>query len=901
MTDVQTTITVSSAAQLMTALSKATGGETILLAPGNYGELNLYDQRETFASFAGEVTIKSADPNNMASFGRMSLRGVENLTFDSIKFDYDAAPGTPDYDKPFLIRDCDFITIRNSIFEGDLAEGLTSELNGQPTGHGLSVTDGSSNITVENNTFYNWLRGATFSGVSGIDLIGNEVYNLRGDGFNFAAVTDVLIEGNYLHDFHRVNGFHMDMIQFWTNGTTTPTTDVIIRGNILDSGAGSDTQSIFMRNEEVDTGAAGLEMYYKNILIEDNVIHNAHTHGITVGETVGLTIKNNTILHNSDTANDGLSSIPTINIKDVSQNVVIANNILPRLSIVPGVGRVVENNLVAQCDSPDGANYVGDLFVDGLAGSRATLDDLRAVVGGLVDQLNVGSSLTRFDTTPDSPTGFITDNSGSGFDLLTHSLNASAIFGPAGAMNLTGAKVVWNFGDGTASGAGSTIVSHTWLKAGSYDVTAVVTLANGQTVSLGKTIEVQTPLVIDADFDNRATDLSDICNNVVVGSLVKFEGTGDNLAMRLNGGKVAYARSPDLINNSEYTMVVDFKKDAGKETLGGTLVYFSSSFVVNIGADGLNVSVSTNKGSTWMKPTAIGINDSDWHRLALTFSGADGAAILYVDGVEVARLSGLTGAVQTGSALHDLYLGHPSTATSSFPGLIDNFQFWRGAMSGEEVRDISTRAADGRFAPLDDSPPAPPVVLPPVDPYAFDFSNVVFAQTLTGSDGADSLSGGGAADYILGLLGSDALRGRNGNDVMCGGGGSDELIGGGGNDLLIGGLGADLMTGGTGNDVFAYKEVSESSVGSGRDRITDFTQGQDKIDLSRIDAIAGGGNDAFTFIGMKAFSAAGQLRQVDLGRSGIMVEGDVNGDGKADFQIAIQIPKLILTANDFDQ
>ena len=43
-----------------------------------------------------------------------------------------------------------------------------------------------------------------------------------------------------------------------------------------------------MRNEMVDQGKAGLEMYYQNITIENNVIYNAQTHGITVGETTGL-------------------------------------------------------------------------------------------------------------------------------------------------------------------------------------------------------------------------------------------------------------------------------------------------------------------------------------------------------------------------------------------------------------------------------------------------------------------------------------------------------------------------------------------------------------------------------------------------------------------------------------
>ena len=90
------------------------------------------------------------------------------------------------------------------------------------------------------------------------------------------------------------------MIQFWTNGTTSPSTNITISENFLDSGNGEWTQSIFMRNEAVDSQGAGTEMFYQNVLIENNVIYNAHTHGITVGEADGLIIRNNTILQNYD-------------------------------------------------------------------------------------------------------------------------------------------------------------------------------------------------------------------------------------------------------------------------------------------------------------------------------------------------------------------------------------------------------------------------------------------------------------------------------------------------------------------------------------------------------------------------------------------------------------------------
>ena len=52
--------------------------------------------------------------------------------------------------------------------------------------------------------------------------------------------------------------------------------------------------------------------------------------------------------------------------------------------------------------------------------------------------------------------------------LLTHSLDASALFGPAGPLDLSGATVAWNFGDGS-SGTGLT-GSYTWQQAGTYTV-----------------------------------------------------------------------------------------------------------------------------------------------------------------------------------------------------------------------------------------------------------------------------------------------------------------------------------------------------------------------------------------------------------------------------------------------
>lgn len=159
------------------------------------------------------------------------------------------------------------------------------------------------------------------------------------------------------------------------------------------------------------------------------------------------------------------------------------------------------------------------------------------------------------------------------------------------------------------------------------------------------------------------------------------------------------------------------------------------------------------------------------------------------------------------------------------------------------------------------------------------------ADRLLGFAGGDTLSGLAGADILSGGHGVDFLSGGNGNDRLSGGPGADTLRGDAGRDLLLGDAGPDQLTGGAGADTFRYRKVSDSPAGSGRDTIRDFTHDLDLIDLRRVDADTGDpGDQAFAFIGDAAFTGiAGQLRYAS-GR----LSGDTDGDGHADFQIALR-------------
>ena len=168
---------------------------------------------------------------------------------------------------------------------------------------------------------------------------------------------------------------------------------------------------------------------------------------------------------------------------------------------------------------------------------------------------------------------------------------------------------------------------------------------------------------------------------------------------------------------------------------------------------------------------------------------------------------------------------------------------------------------------------------------------------IQGGAGDDALYGDGGNDDLRGEAGADQLWGGDGNDILAGGDGADTLNGGAGDDIIEGGAGNDRMWGGPGNDLFRFRDdvVAAHDI----DQIFDFLRGADLIDLRAIDAKSTTAtNDAFTYIGGQAFHhLAGEL-QVKAQGDGMIVSGDVNGDGVADFSIIVH-GLTSMSASDF--
>ncbi|MBO3762545.1 calcium-binding protein [Ciceribacter sp. L1K22] len=183
---------------------------------------------------------------------------------------------------------------------------------------------------------------------------------------------------------------------------------------------------------------------------------------------------------------------------------------------------------------------------------------------------------------------------------------------------------------------------------------------------------------------------------------------------------------------------------------------------------------------------------------------------------------------------------------------------------------------------------------------SYTLTNHVENLILTGT-GNFSGTGNSLANAITGNSGHNTLKGLSGNDTLKGAAGNDRLEGGSGADKLVGGTGTDKLYGGTSADQFIFTSLGDSTVASaGRDTIYDFSRSQkDKIHLSSIDADStASGNQAFTFIGKAAFSRdEGELRYKFSG-SNTIVEGDVDGNGTADFAILLA-GRIDLVKGDF--
>jgi RTX calcium-binding nonapeptide repeat (4 copies)/Right handed beta helix region len=320
-------VEVTNTQELKLAISARTADTIIVLKEGNYGVLSL-NERDSPKG----LTLVAANSDKPPLFESLSIANANHVKIDGIQFTPELTGKESWAGSGLTIRACDGVHVVNSHFVG--TSNSFAEL-----ARGMTVMD-STNVSIEQNTFNNLMRGCVLHNVDGADLIENVVDNMRSEGFNFCGVSNVEIAENRMSNFHPFEGDHADFIQFWTRGATRPSENINIHDNRLIENTNS-VQGIFMDN---DDGIA-----YRNVVIENNYIRTDAPRGITLEQADGVRVVNNVALSSED-ATHRVSILVT-----ESSNIEVAGNTSNGLTLLENTMVVEKDNAVISITNISGA------------------------------------------------------------------------------------------------------------------------------------------------------------------------------------------------------------------------------------------------------------------------------------------------------------------------------------------------------------------------------------------------------------------------------------------------------------------------------------------------------------------------------------------------------------------
>lgn len=268
------------------ALSKAKGGDTILLMDGSYGDLIVNNR-----SYTSPVTIRSMN-GKKARANRISVEGKSsNLVVQNIS----VWPGNSDADRNDRVRAgssskdvvFDGLDVRSDANAGSYATWSKSKWAARNM-KGINST--GTRVTVKNSTFTGLGFSAVLSGAS------NKALNNTIQGFSMDAVRvlgdNSVIQGNRIVDAVRVNGNHPDAIQSWSrNGK--PVKGLVIADNTIIEWASKQKSPLSARVQ----GIGFFDGFFDDITVRGNTIAVTSYHGISIYGARRGSVTGNTVLN----------------------------------------------------------------------------------------------------------------------------------------------------------------------------------------------------------------------------------------------------------------------------------------------------------------------------------------------------------------------------------------------------------------------------------------------------------------------------------------------------------------------------------------------------------------------------------------------------------------------------
>ena len=403
------TILVDNPSTLRAAVERATGGETFVLREaGTPYAIHVYGPQNTVKGhFDAPIRFTSENPDRPVWVSHLYIREVGNVIVDNVHVLADEMSASWTYQN-VLYRATD-IRLDSITFEG-AARGLHDGSAGTVRGNTSMRIIYSSDIEVKNSLFTNSFDGITTEFSSNINIIYNEFTRLQQDGIHGTAVKGINIVGNLFHDFLgvRYDWHHSDMIQYWVNNPGNTVENMLIADNVIMARDGFANQTILLTNSVVNQGG-GLDQYYKNITITNNLIYNGQGHGAYVESVDGLTITNNTMVRNDmagvvvNTTYSASAAPPIIQIIGGTRNAIVDRNVTDRI-IVTNSDVAVGDNIDINYQNRTGAYAINKLFVNVEGGGAKTLADFGPRPGGLIDIYGHGwdpdRKTARFESAP---------------------------------------------------------------------------------------------------------------------------------------------------------------------------------------------------------------------------------------------------------------------------------------------------------------------------------------------------------------------------------------------------------------------------------------------------------------------------------------------------------------------
>ncbi len=260
--------------------ARAKGGDTIMLAPGDYASVRLVGRR-----FAPALTLDASK----ARFTGLELRGVDGLSIRGGQYLLPAAIKHPRTGQPVFGSAIRMDNVRSIAIDAARFQGPGGDKADSPFGEGYGVfVLRGADVIIEAGAFSGFKTGVVLSRIEGFRLARNRFALMRSDGIQVAESRKGLIEGNTCGETRIRDQEHPDCIQLWSRPTSPPTADVVIRGNR----ANGKMQGIFMGNHirnGVDDGG------FDRILIENNELTVGFPHGIALGSSRDSTVRNNKV------------------------------------------------------------------------------------------------------------------------------------------------------------------------------------------------------------------------------------------------------------------------------------------------------------------------------------------------------------------------------------------------------------------------------------------------------------------------------------------------------------------------------------------------------------------------------------------------------------------------------